>query len=108
MSGDPPKLLDRVRAAIRTRHYSRRTEEAYVGWIRRYILHQRELTDARWQHAGDGVDLRRDDRLVERPTPIATFASPPTRNAPASPRRRHACTRNSSPPFPATRRRPKG
>ena len=36
---DPPKLLDRVREAIRTRHYSRRTEEAYVGWIRRFILH---------------------------------------------------------------------
>ncbi|MGH7855949.1 MAG: phage integrase N-terminal SAM-like domain-containing protein, partial [Candidatus Binatia bacterium] len=33
----PPKLLDRVREAIRTRHYSRRTEEAYVGWIRRFI-----------------------------------------------------------------------
>jgi integron integrase len=27
-----------VRQAIRTRHYSRRTEEAYVGWIRRFIL----------------------------------------------------------------------
>jgi len=36
---DPPRLLDRVREAVRTRHYSRRTEEAYVGWIRRYILH---------------------------------------------------------------------
>ena len=34
----PPKLLDRVRDAIRTRHYSRRTEEAYVYWIRRYIV----------------------------------------------------------------------
>jgi integron integrase len=32
-----PRLLDRVRAAIRLRHYSLRTEEAYVGWIRRYI-----------------------------------------------------------------------
>jgi integron integrase len=32
------KLLDRVRDAIRTRHYSRRTEEAYVHWIRRYIV----------------------------------------------------------------------
>ena len=32
------KLLDRVRQAIRTRHYSRRTEEAYVNWIRRYIV----------------------------------------------------------------------
>ena len=38
----PPKLLDRVREAIRTRHYSRRTEEAYVYWIRRYIVfHQK-------------------------------------------------------------------
>ena len=36
---DPPRLLDRVREEIRTRHYSRRTEEAYVGWIRRFILH---------------------------------------------------------------------
>jgi integron integrase len=34
----PPRLLDRVRSAIRTRHYSRRTERAYVGWIRRFIL----------------------------------------------------------------------
>jgi integron integrase len=34
-----PRLLDRVRAAIRGRHYSRRTEEAYVHWIRRFILH---------------------------------------------------------------------
>lgn len=33
-----PKLLERVRTAIRTRHMSRRTEEAYVAWIRRYIL----------------------------------------------------------------------
>ncbi|HXQ24021.1 MAG TPA: phage integrase N-terminal SAM-like domain-containing protein, partial [Candidatus Acidoferrales bacterium] len=33
-----PKLLDQVRDAIRTRHYSYRTEEAYVGWIRRFIL----------------------------------------------------------------------
>ena len=33
-----PRLLDQVRPAIRARHYSHRTEEAYVGWIRRYIL----------------------------------------------------------------------
>lgn len=37
----PIRLLDRVRQAIRVRHYSRRTEEAYVGWIRRYIVHYR-------------------------------------------------------------------
>jgi hypothetical protein len=33
-----PKLLDQVRATIRTKHYSPRTEEAYVNWIRRFIL----------------------------------------------------------------------
>ncbi len=35
-----PKLLDRVREASRLRHYSRRTEEAYVSWIRRFIVFQ--------------------------------------------------------------------
>ena len=33
-----PRLLDRVREAIRARHYSGRTEKAYVGWIKRYIF----------------------------------------------------------------------
>src|SRR5439155_4064477 len=32
------KLLDRVHAALRTRHYSRRTEQACVHWINRYIF----------------------------------------------------------------------
>jgi integron integrase len=33
-----PRLLDRVREAIRARHYSPRTEKAYVHWIKRYIF----------------------------------------------------------------------
>lgn len=33
----PLRLLDQVRQQIRVRHYSLRTEQAYVGWIRRYI-----------------------------------------------------------------------
>ena len=33
-----PRLLDQVRAACRVRHYSLRTEHAYTGWIRRFIL----------------------------------------------------------------------
>ena len=39
-SKKPPekKLLDVVRDAIRTKHYSIRTEEAYVNWVRRFIL----------------------------------------------------------------------
>jgi integron integrase len=34
-----PRLLDMVRHAIRARHLSPRTEEAYVHWIRRFIVH---------------------------------------------------------------------
>jgi integron integrase len=37
-SPQAPRLLDRVRQAIRTRHYSPRTEKAYVAWIRRFIV----------------------------------------------------------------------
>jgi hypothetical protein len=36
-----PRLLDRVREAVRTRHYSPRTETAYVAWIKRYIFFYR-------------------------------------------------------------------
>ena len=35
---EAPKLLDRMRTAIRLRHFSRKTEDAYVGWARRFIL----------------------------------------------------------------------
>jgi integron integrase len=43
-----PLLLDRVRHVIRARHYSPRTEEAYVGWVRRFVRfhgrrHPREM-----------------------------------------------------------------
>jgi integrase len=45
-----PKLLDRVREAMRVRHLSLRTEKTYVHWIRRYILfhgkrHPREMAE---------------------------------------------------------------
>ena len=44
------KLLDEVRNVIRLRHYSPRTEESYINWIRRYILfhnkkHPRDLNE---------------------------------------------------------------
>jgi site-specific recombinase XerD len=46
-----PKLLDEVRQAIRTRHYSPRTEETYVHWIKRFIFfhnkrHPSEMAEA--------------------------------------------------------------
>lgn len=37
-TGQQPRLLDRVRAACRVRQYSIRTEDAYVDWIKRFIL----------------------------------------------------------------------
>ena len=33
-----PKLLDQVRSKIRFKQYSIRTEEVYIGWIKRFIL----------------------------------------------------------------------
>ena len=38
MQQRPRKLLDQVREAVRLKHYSIRTEEAYVSWIKRFIL----------------------------------------------------------------------
>ncbi|MCP1374188.1 integron integrase [Dyella lutea] len=44
----PPKLLDQVRDRMRRLHMARRSEEVYVGWVRRFILangkrHPRDL-----------------------------------------------------------------
>ncbi len=44
----PPRLLDRIRQQARLRHLSFRTEEAYVQWVRRFVVfhgrrHPREL-----------------------------------------------------------------
>jgi len=41
-AGQAPRLMARVRTAIRLRRLSARTEEAYVSWIRRYILFHRK------------------------------------------------------------------
>jgi integron integrase len=42
-----PRILDRVRGVLRTRHFSRRTEKAYVAWIRRFIVfHGKRHPDA--------------------------------------------------------------
>jgi integron integrase len=44
-----PRLLDQVRGTIRLKHYSIRTEQSYLGWIKRFILfhnkrHPREMS----------------------------------------------------------------
>lgn len=42
---ESPRLLDQVRDRIRRRHYSRRTEEAWVHWVRRFILRHGMMRD---------------------------------------------------------------
>jgi integron integrase len=44
---EQPKLLDRVRHKIRLKHYSIRTEDAYVHWVKRFVLFHRK------RHPGD-------------------------------------------------------
>ena len=39
MSVQQPKLLDLVRQRIRYKHMSYRTEQAYCGWIKRYVIY---------------------------------------------------------------------
>ena len=46
-----PKLLDQVREIIRLKHYSIRTEQAYIHWIRSLILFQRKRHPAEIQEA---------------------------------------------------------
>ena len=47
-SGRAPRLMDELRRRMRLKHYSLRTEQAYMAWVRRFILangkrHPREL-----------------------------------------------------------------
>lgn len=39
---EQPRLLDQVRNKIRLKHYSIRTEQAYVHWVKRFVLHHRK------------------------------------------------------------------
>lgn len=61
----PPKLLDQVRAAIRLRHYSLRTEQSYCAWIRRFVLfhnkrHPQEMGEAEIRTFLTHLATRRD------------------------------------------------
>jgi len=51
MNNNRSPFLEQVRQAIRVRHYSIRTEQAYVGWVKRFILfhqkrHPRDMGEA--------------------------------------------------------------
>ena len=64
------RLLDRVRHAVRTLHYSYRTEQAYVDWIRRFILFhgKRHPQDLGAREVGDFLSHLAVDRHVSAST----------------------------------------
>ncbi len=44
------KLLPRMREALRSRHYSRRTERTYCSWVKRFIISHGTATRAALTH----------------------------------------------------------
>lgn len=65
-----PRLLDRVRAAARLRHLSHRTEDAYVGFIKRFILFHGKRHPA--EMGADEVRAFLTDLAVERKVSAST------------------------------------
>ena len=64
------RLLDQIRHAVRTLHYSYRTEQAYVDWIRRFILFhgKRHPQDLGAREVGDFLSHLAVDRHVSAST----------------------------------------
>ncbi len=64
------RLLDKLRRAIQVRHYSYRTEKAYVSWVRRYILYhgKRHPADLHSRHVGEFLSWLATDRRVSAST----------------------------------------
>ncbi len=65
-----PKLLDQVRTAIRVRHYSLRTEQAYIHWIKRFIFfhHKRHPADMGKEELEQFLSMLAVDRQVSAST----------------------------------------
>lgn len=74
-----PRLLDAVRARIRAKHYSLRTEQAYLHWIKRFIYfhdkrHPREMGAAEVERFLSSLAV---DDHVSASTQNQAFAAPP-------------------------------
>lgn len=65
-----PRLLDQVRDKLRTLHYSYRTEQQYLFWIRRYILFHRKRHPA--ELGGPGVEEFLTHLAVDRKVSAST------------------------------------
>jgi hypothetical protein len=70
-TADGPRLLDQAREFIRIRHYSICTEQAYVQWIRRFILfHDKRYPRDMAIKVSVSYRLRLAGRLPASVTPI--------------------------------------
>src|SRR6266536_2238770 len=83
-SPQKPKLLDQVHQAIRTRHYSPRTEESYVHWITRFIFFHNKRNPVEMGEAEIGrflsslaTDSHVSQRLYAKPGSERYFVSLP-------------------------------
>lgn len=77
MSAESPRLLDQVKGRMRGRHLSPRTEQAYLGWIVRYIRyhgtrHPRELGE---REIVAYLTYLADERRVSRPTQMQALSA---------------------------------
>jgi hypothetical protein len=77
-----PRLLQQVRERVRLRHYSIRTEQAYVSWIRRFILangrrHPREMGAAEVERFLTSGDRWPGGRGYAEPGPLGAAVPVP-------------------------------
>ena len=68
-----PRLLDRLRGAIRRSHYSRRTEEAYIHWTKRFIYFHDKRHPAELGEAAVTAFLKPQIVMSRRPPRIRLF-----------------------------------
>ena len=59
----PPRLLDQVRQVMRVRHYSPRTEDSYIQWIKRYIVFHKRGSE--WPHPKELGEMEVEQFLTD-------------------------------------------
>ena len=65
-----PRLLDLVRGVLRRKHYSIRTEQSYVDWIKRFILFHGKRHPAQMDKAERAGPRKLDRAISDRTAPF--------------------------------------